>query len=1440
MNFINLNTYNQSHERAFEALCNQLFERWVRKEYATQLKHFSTIRGDGGDGGVEAYAILLNGDVIGVQSKWFPLNIAASQVNQIRSSIKTAIKVRPNLKKYIICLPKDFASLTARNKNKSNTEEARLKALKDEIIDEHSDLKLIFWDEHAIRIQLQKAGNEGIRRFWFEKSELSQESLNRKFEIEKAGWLNERYVPRLHLVGIAEQKIKKALFTPEARLEYINSIEDDLTQMNLAISLIDKFNRRTSGYPINKTLFAIKENLKAFKSIFLSIKDDIKSGNQILKPNKLEEVYLWDAKLKLERKNYGNPNKNLQYKLSEVLDNLHGANLSHWISDTPKYIAPHNLILMGEPGTGKTHTLAYVVEKRLEQKLPAIIIQAKTSPCESWEAIFRHALGGLSSWSFEEISSALEALAIRADAYRVLEKKVDVLPIEPTAVLITIDGLDEIPLKHYAKWRIRINELKAIAKQFNRLRFILSCRHYGVQSYNPLELDFDDEINRRFDLSDGLPKHHNLFYHGSKVEELVISYFNEYDIKYEGLHWLKGAFKTPLELKLFCENYQGQDITDIVQPINTTLKFLLSEKVFLIEKEFTEYFSPTWAKSEQVFKKALMIIAKVFMEYNNVTHDSLCQEIQNRLNGVIDRVWAGKILEFIAKHGILLQIRKIDENDFMEIETITYETTYQSYTDYLIALKAALDIGKNKKKTLPNYLFKENLNILNLTAMSLLNDYGILIGEKGYWIDDFDEFKLHFMQYQALGQGSTAQIECRLPILEERFKTSRPDRASILQFLVLPHTNSNLVLEKNFVHKILSSYSNSFERDLIWSGNEYFSNNSDEIPSPSSILLRIHPLEKWHTHEERPLLFAWGLTCLDNHARKRFRKALTIWGARNVQEFVKLLNLVFFCNAPQVQEDLATIALGIASLVRTSGQGLNTLAKWMLKNVFDRQNNSHIFNSVIRYGARAVVERAFQLKELTLKEVEKARPPYIASPNLLPLDLSVLTIQGSYPIGNDLEWYVIEKSYDGFLDYGVSNEAETRISKFLSPYYSKYAEKLSPDEWAKAAAKAYIRSLGFNRTEGTTMTDKTHGQLSQVMTFEEKYVWLAVHEIQGYLADHVPYKDDNDVLVERLLDYSEILNIPNPVSKQMLMTIGEVEEFELSSQISSDGMWFIPEEIAPILKQTENGLKENVLSWVNAPQQPNFAKWINTGQFFTKVITQKTQRGTTLYGYLSLSEPNTIGRTSLHQVCFLIDTAYHTEFINNFQLYYKQLWWYFDGLDAFQADTTSTYVSPDDIVWMDWIGENSSKVKIDLNTNETPFYLINTVVKVVDDDVVEGENFHRLPSKFLRNELGIVNMGYHSFFNNRGQQTAWTMKSGKPFYDSQNFVFVDTEKFERMLIKNNLKPIWGFFQFKGTTAEFKKNHKDAHAQNCKLWMVWEEEGVYKYYLYHDGRFRRKH
>ena len=63
MNWANFQTYNDAPTKAFEILCNQLFENWCKEQYTSELASFHVVNGAGGDGGVESYAVLSDGKI---------------------------------------------------------------------------------------------------------------------------------------------------------------------------------------------------------------------------------------------------------------------------------------------------------------------------------------------------------------------------------------------------------------------------------------------------------------------------------------------------------------------------------------------------------------------------------------------------------------------------------------------------------------------------------------------------------------------------------------------------------------------------------------------------------------------------------------------------------------------------------------------------------------------------------------------------------------------------------------------------------------------------------------------------------------------------------------------------------------------------------------------------------------------------------------------------------------------------------------------------------------------------------------------------------------------------------------------------------------------------------------------------------------------------------
>jgi hypothetical protein len=94
----------RSKRDSFESLCVLLFQLTTN---TTSSDKFVSLRGDGGDGGVEAYFEAASGGVLGLQAKYF-FQLGSSEFSQIKSSYRTALENYPTLTKYHIYIPFDL------------------------------------------------------------------------------------------------------------------------------------------------------------------------------------------------------------------------------------------------------------------------------------------------------------------------------------------------------------------------------------------------------------------------------------------------------------------------------------------------------------------------------------------------------------------------------------------------------------------------------------------------------------------------------------------------------------------------------------------------------------------------------------------------------------------------------------------------------------------------------------------------------------------------------------------------------------------------------------------------------------------------------------------------------------------------------------------------------------------------------------------------------------------------------------------------------------------------------------------------------------------------------------------------------------------------------------------------------------------------------------
>ena len=381
MDWTKFNNHGESSNHAFEVMCNILFKYWFKKEYKDNISHFAFINGSGGDGGVEAYGLLTSGDVIGVQSKWFPQKMEASQFTQIENSFYTAIKVRPKLKRYIVCVPRDFTSkrMVKNNQVAKDTEESKWINLCEKINKEYPDVVIELWDETSIQEKLCLPETQGCYKYWFECSDVFETEILTSYQRAINSWAKPKYIPDLYSMGYIHDKLSCFISSFEATKK-----KYDMTQNIYAI--VQKLKRAYEDILRLKFTENEKVLLEKIKSdisilgewlcIIREIGSLVASGSDIERDNFEKKFELNCDSSELKDSSLHFSYYTHFYEVESILDNIED-DFEQFkrcvISDS------HNkIIFLGNQGTGKTAGIVSEINLMLQGKtyLP-ILVQAK-------------------------------------------------------------------------------------------------------------------------------------------------------------------------------------------------------------------------------------------------------------------------------------------------------------------------------------------------------------------------------------------------------------------------------------------------------------------------------------------------------------------------------------------------------------------------------------------------------------------------------------------------------------------------------------------------------------------------------------------------------------------------------------------------------------------------------------------------------------------------------------------------------------------------------------------------------------------------------------------------------------------------------------------------------------------------------------------------------
>lgn len=1445
MSFDNFKTYGDSPQTAFETMCTQLFERYLRRTYGSVLLKFRVINGAGGDGGIEAYGELLNGDLIAVQAKYFRDTIKNSQINQMKKSVETALTLRKNIVEYIMCVPRSLNSLKfgrgakgAGKKPVIDSEEVSVNKFTDDMETAFPKTQLTWWFEQDLELQMKEENNVGLHKFWFERELISMNHLIQQFDLEKKAWFEKRYIPQLHGQGVIQREIEQLLFHQTYRKQLLEQFNGNIKIFQTASELIDRFiETLPAGNTLKKQLGALQIGIDHNLSLLTPMSQSITEGINVLPAVTLSTLQVTDELLlSIEAMSPTDRQLGVKERLVNTLGQVKRTDLQQTTLNIAEHANQIGRLFLGNSGTGKTHALTNTVDIRLNRDIsPAIIIRAKSTPCGDWTQILKKALD-LNDWDRKQILSALETLAIRTD-YRDAQKLNPGQEVkrEPAKAIICIDGLEE-NTSHWPEWYERMRESVELMKLYPRVRFIFTARSYFLNEKEvPKDAGFKVTV---------IPGEGDV-----PVASVIDHYFSpeHFNIEVKPKSLIRGI-DSLYALRLFCDIYQNQVLTSD-SDILTAERDLLNKKVDRIESDFRAIKDAGAARKP--IREAIGTLSEAFYEKPEIEHDELFELLCKGPVSYFKEEDIDKLIDYLVNNGFLIKSELPTGKGILAKTRVDYNLTYQSIMELIMSEKYAEAIINGELTALPAHLLVSssspqeeyggthllNERIVQHVVNKVFHENDLLIGRDEFLTEGLDPSMIQQLQIKALILAPPAVAQTLQANIDELYFRDHKSRSFVFSSLIYPSAGSAAnYFGGEYLHELLMRQATPYEREKFWlgwdrhdihelgetaKGRFYRYDLRNVIDAYRDGNLR---LSEFSLHNEYPLIYAWALSTLDQSLRERLRVALTEWAILQPKEYKLLLQKIFQCNDPQIQEDLAAITLGIASKLKDA-KNLLELANWALQNVFGEQERQR--NIIVRTGFRAIVEKAFAVGSLDEQEIKKARPRPAQELKIIPLDRATLEQGGQeiYPIVHDLAWYVIKRAFDDFLEYDsvdMGDQPDGPAGVFLKTYLdNSQVEHLSSYSWAISAAIAYMKILGFSRENGNWHTVASHGSKSKQFTLEEKYTWLAVHYLQGYLSDHLPLKNSGKFID----DYMKITNMDNPADSLEIIDHPERPDIEDN--------WIIKEPLAPEMKE-EGTADDQIKTAVESDPDINFEKWLEFKNKEFRAVGSEDE-WLALFNYTNVHDSRAYIYSSVDARGVIIEKGQASVLLDIVRNPPRRSH-FVEGIDRMVGSPdTDTYSNPSDVVWMTWIGEIDFSESYYLPPDGEEKRMQYTVTSVTKN-TVKGEEEIYIPSKLVRMLMGINEMSQQLFLDNDGKVKALNHILTRPNYDKQEMTLVPKKEFLENLEKNGLELIWFVDLYRAKNAINDAIKSAKHPMKTRKYLVWYENDKLLSEKFWDARF----
>lgn len=1416
-----------SNQDAFEELCCQLFETWGQcHEHYSNTWKYRNIRGAGGDGGIEAYwHDTVNDDWVGLQAKWFPKSMTSTQYNELRRSVESAMDQRPAMNHYIVCIPHNLTSKRkTRGGKTTNGEEGSWSEFVERTMVAYPDLQIELWDENEISNQLQRGENEGRYRFWFGHSLLNPETIEVSLD-ETIEALRSRYIPELTADGGMSEFLDSFFGTQDTRRALVKEVDGCISLCEQIVARIaslaevdDEVARRLRG-----KADACARALKDYSQWLTGLRSSLAiepTDYLDIRPFEVDYSAIEDFSTDVytARRSYRLP-EHLN-ELDKLLDKFREAPSSGEIAqEARRTLGEAHCIIEGDQGTGKTCGLASMAREyqRNRRHLPILVLASSVKDGNDWWSIIAKAVGVGSDWNEASLWQALSSAAALDD---VTDGNLNVR----SKVAILVDGLDERPPSSF--WEGLIRKGDAISRKYPRVRFAYTSRPSGIEFK-----DHDLTACRyRLDNCGDVPAY-----------KLFDRYTRHYRIDLDSNENLKWLLRTPMELQMFCTAHHGRKVTD---GVSTCLTNLVEDEIDRLEEEFASRSHRHDGIAASSVRRTLLGLAHAFLDsdYDELTEDGLRSVLTNV--GLDDSASA-QMVELLVSYGILSERRTKGRGSFAPYDR-TYAGGSRHLWDYFMSVLMLEDgFGPNEK------FLKSHPDALEMLSILLVENKGILpldCKELVAAVGDEDAYRF------TLFALSNARPETVAPFRDwalEEMRSGADGLSKIVNGVVIQVAEAeDHPLGPTLLDEYLRTFDSPAERDAVWSLPSSLHvrgiDHQTALYRERDILSRMPRLHQHETSAQMPLVFAWGLSSVSNLKRRHIRSELIKWGLSNPAEFSKIFGRFCSIDDPQIREDMFAIAEEVVCQGVADEATEAAIGRTVLKSIFSEPDKPGNRDAALRFYGRILVERCLANNLLSEEEVTPCRPPYpVDSDSVLPIfpDASIAkAMSGYWPINYDLARYVLVDRlamsfgirHAGPYKHGDNTSVDPVIAKSAS---AAGVETPAFDSWVIAAAYQYLldhgydseafnadssangkRPIGADRAIRGCFYPADHGERSTVMTVAEKYVWCALREICGYMADRVPVQDqswyegqpgsiNNEGLVT---DYGMLLNYDSPLLETTVLELKKERE-------SSDPLFpelFSCDESAMPASEVE------LRSWIGSAGVDAAMALLDYRPDAGLSIAGDTMP-VALYA-------NDWGVSGKESRVWLYAGIADNEEIDNLNHAVNACIDGYDHVSGFQVGYSSptSYLSPVEILASPWMEEYDelSGVEIVADIHVTARPLSGECVASLID---VGDYYYDFPAELARSLCGITRTDGCRYYDSEGHACFEYVDFGTPYRHEYRALLADKAVLLDKVRDSGRKLVWYATIERAATNLARERVPGLDDRVDRSWLIWQvDDGTY--------------